>query len=30
MAVNYGGSLGIGGRCLGSKNDLNGCCPENR
>ena len=26
MAVNYGGSLGIGGRCLRSKNDLNGSC----
>ena len=24
MGVNYGGSSGIGGRCLGSKNELNG------
>jgi hypothetical protein len=26
MAVNYGGSLGIGGRCWKSKNDCNGSC----
>ena len=26
MGVNYGGSSGIGGRCLGSKNELNGSC----
>jgi len=26
MAVNYGGSSGIGGRWLGSKNDLEGSC----
>jgi hypothetical protein len=26
MAMNYGGSSGIGGRCLGSKNYLNGSC----
>ena len=26
MAVNYGGSSVIGGRCLGSKNNLNGSC----
>ena len=26
MAVNYGDFSGIGGRCLGSKNELNGSC----
>ena len=26
MSVNYGGSSGIGGSCLGSKNDLNSSC----
>ena len=29
MAVNYGGSSGIGGRwCLGSKNDRDGSCGD--
>ena len=26
MAVNYGESSGISGRCPGSRNDLNGSC----